>query len=147
MNVLEAVRRVTSDLPNTLTMDEAIYVRRRKFNADSMAKIAPADEADEMESHGWHLLEYVQFLQVRAIEERETPDQAVLRLRCTGLRSDAHKREIIEQVITASGAADLFNVAYDTVNDACQQGHIFAMKDKGTWIMLRDEADSRWGRR
>lgn len=146
MNLLDAIRSVTTDIPDVLTMDAAIYVRKRRFAADSLAKIAPADDEDDLAAHGWHMLDYVMFVQQRALDG-VSPEDLVFELQMSLLLRDRDRREIIEQVVTAQLAADLFGVQYDTAVDACQQGHIFAMKSAGTWLMLRDDAEARWGKR
>jgi hypothetical protein len=52
---------------------------------------------------------------------------------------------VLPQVITANEAAKLYNRDMSTIRRACINGWIPARKSGRVWLMLRSDAESRWG--
>lgn len=51
----------------------------------------------------------------------------------------------LRTVMTAREVAETFSVSRFTVQQACKKGWIPAYQSGATWIMLRSDAQARWG--
>jgi anion-transporting ArsA/GET3 family ATPase len=54
--------------------------------------------------------------------------------------------ESLEQVITANEAAQLYKRDMSTIRRACINGWIPARKSGRVWLILRSDAQARWGK-
>lgn len=54
---------------------------------------------------------------------------------------------LLDQVITAGEAVELYNLSPSAVRKACQRGQIPARKSGSTWLILREDAEKEWGHR
>ena len=141
--LLEIIQSALVDMPDTLTMDDGIYIRGRIIKPDAIAKIGPTD--DRKAYTGWHLVDPVQFVQLRHIEQDMNAEDIMRDLLERGwLREDQYAFETLEQIVTAAEVSELWGVKEDTVRDACQRRQIVARKSGGTWLMLYNDAEKRW---
>lgn len=53
----------------------------------------------------------------------------------------------LDAVMTAGEAQELYGLSESAVRLACQRGSIPARKSGGTWLILRADAEARWGQR
>lgn len=51
----------------------------------------------------------------------------------------------LDAVMTAGEAQELYGLSESAVRLACQRGSIPARKSGGTWLILRADAEARWG--
>lgn len=144
MRLLELLKEVGANIPDTLTMDNAIYIRGRKVHADAIAKIASVDDHASMNAKGWRMLENVEIVQQHFLAG-STPDREISDLAECGLAEDHDALETLRQIVTPSAVEQRYGTPADTVRDACQTGQILAVKSGDTWIMLDYDAKERWG--
>lgn len=53
---------------------------------------------------------------------------------------------ILDEVLTATEAAELYKLDLTTVKKACQQGRIECRKAKGTWLVTRQAMEEKYGK-
>jgi hypothetical protein len=52
---------------------------------------------------------------------------------------------ILNEVLTAAEAAELYKLDPTTIKKACQQGRLICRKSKGTWLVTKKEMEERYG--
>jgi DNA-directed RNA polymerase specialized sigma24 family protein len=52
---------------------------------------------------------------------------------------------ILNEVLTAAEAAELYKLDTTTIKKACQQGRLICRKAKGTWLVTRKEMEEKYG--
>ncbi len=62
-------------------------------------------------------------------------------------RDAARTMQQLNEVMTAKEIAEDYDIKEDTVRDACQHDWITARKSGTTWLILRKDAETRWGKR
>lgn len=63
------------------------------------------------------------------------------------MTNETENVNFLASVMTAGEAVEEFGLSEAAVRIACQRGSIPARKSGGTWLILRADAEARWGQR
>jgi excisionase family DNA binding protein len=101
-------------------------------------------EARDSERHGFGSLTDAQAMD--AYKTHSTEYGRVLKY----IRAAVEEYQIelaLNEIITTSEAAERYNLDDSTPKKAAQEGAIPARKSGGTWLIRREDAEARWGKR
>ena len=137
----QIIEKIAAAPDTFLGSSEDVYIQGHDIHLNSLAVISA-----ERPGEDWHLWECVQYVAEDVIDEKST-QQIIAESKKRGLREEVAAREVLGEVITAAEAATLYGLAEDSVRKACQRHQLVARKSGGTWLLLREDAESRWGKK
>lgn len=113
----------------------------------------PAWEAFEYATHNLYLMSPDEIEEW--YEERMTPHaegfmpDAACAIDCAMTTAKWQKvaLEKLSIVLTLAECAELYGISHDMIRVTIHRGYINARKSGGTWLILREDAEKRWGNR
>jgi len=134
---------------HSLQVGDTIRVRERGAEIDvEVLQIRYADynklTRDEVQSLGYESLEQAQKTSKRPLPERAWYI-AFQRVETSDFVAPPEAR-ILDDVLTAQEAANLYDLSESTIRVNIHRGNIPARKSGGTWLIRRSDAEKRWSK-